>query len=217
MGKKTDNGDLKAKLDLRRHFLRKYHADGMARVVDCCQATGRIWGVLRNEVAITNYWGMDAIAKPGRLKLQSERYLAQAGWPENVVDIDTYGVPWKHWIAMLPNVVRPTTVFLTIGRIAIAGGSILSRQEEDAIGLRFPTLPVPQAFGKRISEVAVSYLLARCCDFATIAVDAVEAVSSGNARYIGVRLEPSEEKRPAEATTPAGPHKQAERSLARGR
>ena len=32
--------------------------------------------------------------------------------------------------------------------------------------------------------------LNRCCEYDILAVEAVEAVSSGNARYIGVRLEP---------------------------
>ncbi len=34
--KKTDNSFGRAKLDLRRHFLSKYHLDGKARVLDCC-------------------------------------------------------------------------------------------------------------------------------------------------------------------------------------
>lgn len=105
--KKTDNTNLPAKLDLRRRFLRKYHAEDPANVLDCCQGDGVIWKTLRREFTIAGYWGVDTKRKPGRLRLDSSRILAQAGWLQNVVDIDTYGSPWRHWLAMLPNVKRP--------------------------------------------------------------------------------------------------------------
>jgi len=54
---KTDNGHLIAKLDLRRHFLRKYHAGDPANLLDCCQGSGVIWSHLRREFPVASYWG----------------------------------------------------------------------------------------------------------------------------------------------------------------
>ena len=188
--KKTDNHNPAAKLELRRYFLRKYHADGSAQVLDCCQGGGLLWNRLRDEFATMSYWGLDVKPKKGRLKLDSARILAQPGWPQDVVDVDTYGSPWKHWAAMLPNVARPMTVFLTIGR----GGPNrirLGRAELDAMGLTLPTVrKMSGAITHNLAEIAVSYCLAMSCDYGIILMEAVEAVSGGNARYIGVRLEP---------------------------
>src|SRR6266576_3131176 len=112
---KTDNTSPAAKLELRRYFLRAYHATEPIHVLDCCQATGFLWRTLRKEFPLASYWGLDLKPKKGRLKLDSVRVLAQPGWPQNVVDVDTYGSPWKHWTALLPHVTKPLTVFLTIG------------------------------------------------------------------------------------------------------
>jgi hypothetical protein len=91
--KKTDNHNPKAKLLLRRHFLDKYHADGNADVLDCCQAGGLLWKEIRKTHQIARYWGVDLKPKKGRLKIDSVRILQQSGWPQNVIDIDTYGEP----------------------------------------------------------------------------------------------------------------------------
>ncbi|MEN3369967.1 MAG: hypothetical protein V7609_2110 [Verrucomicrobiota bacterium] len=107
MSKKTDNHNPDAKLTLRRHFLNRYHVpivaygDTSIRVLDCCQASGRLWGVLRREFAGVEYWGVDVRPKKGRLKIDSVRILDQPGVTQNVIDIDTYGSPFKHWMALL--------------------------------------------------------------------------------------------------------------------
>lgn len=111
MSIKTDNKDPAAKLELRRHFLRTYHARGPVHVLDCCQATGFLWRTLRAEFAVTSYWGLDLKPKKGRLQLDSVRVLQQRGWNQNVVDVDTYGSPWKHWAALLPNITQPKMHF----------------------------------------------------------------------------------------------------------
>ena len=55
---KTDNAHVRAKLDLRRHFLRTYHADGSANVLDCCQGSAVLWSTLRREFKLAGYWVM---------------------------------------------------------------------------------------------------------------------------------------------------------------
>jgi hypothetical protein len=197
MGKKTDNHDPRAKLDLRRYFLRKYHADDPPRVLDCCQGGGVLWGTLRQEFSLASYWGLDLKPKKGRLELDSIRVLAQPGWTENVIDIDTYGSPWKHWVALLPNVQLPATVFLTIATkdgSSFDGGD--SREVMNALNLPSQT---PKYLRDKIGNIhGTACALHVAGRYGIMLCDAVEAVSNGNARYIGVRLEKSQ----AGAVTP---------------
>lgn len=186
MAGKTDNHNPKVKLDLRRRFLHKYNAEPL-RVFDCCQGSAVMWTTLRKEFSVENYWGVDLKPKKGRLKIDSVRILSQ-GISENVIDVDTYGEPWKHWLALLPHVNQPTTVFLTIATIKIGGGGNISNESKKLLGIdKLPSLP--QSFCGKLSSIIPQFMLAKAKQFATI-VEAVEAVSTGNARYIGVRLEP---------------------------
>lgn len=189
-GVKTDNHNPAAKLALRRHFLGKYHGDGAASVLDCCQGGGLIWGVLRREFIVPNYWGIDLKPKKGRLKLDSVRVLQQPGWSQNIIDIDTYGSPWKHWLAMLPNIVRPTTVFLTLGQLQTGTVGSVGDAAIKAAGLTFPTLKLPQAFHVKLRDTFPSFALGQASLFGIMIIEALEAVSNGNARYFGLRLEP---------------------------
>lgn len=191
---KTDNGNLQAKLSLRRHFLRKYHGAGDARVLDCCQGSAVIWTRLRREFELESYWGLDLKPKPGRLKLDSVRVLSQPGWKENVIDVDTYGSPWKHWKALLPNVTRPLTVFLTIGQVMMGTDAVIL----EAMGLG--QLKIPPGISSKLHDIAVSYLLTMGCVGGIIPTEVKEAVSFGNARYLGVRLEPKKKSSATAAT-----------------
>lgn len=128
----VDNSNLETKLELRRHFLRKYHADG-SRVLDCCQGRGVIWRQLRSEFKIISYWGLDLKPRRGRLRADSRKLLAErSGLREDIIDVDTYGSPWTHWLNLLPGVKKPTTVFLTDTSVA---NSEISRTITDALGL----------------------------------------------------------------------------------
>lgn len=188
---KTDNHDVRAKLELRRYFLRTYHLDP-PDVLDCCQGGGVLWKQLRKEFEVRSYWGVDVKRKKGRLKLDSVRILQQPGWPQNVVDVDTYGSPWKHWMAMLPNVTQPITVFLTIGK-GRQQQTILDKICLKAVGITEelysrlpPTLRREYIFG----EMAISALLTSGCDNVIMREVSEIVGHSGYARYIGVRLEP---------------------------
>ena len=114
--KKTDNSHLETKLELRREMLRKYQGKGSLAVIDCCQGSGVIWSILREEFKLGSYWGLDTKKAPGRLQIDSARVLCQPGWRADVIDVDTYGAPWAHWEALLPNVTGAVTIFLTIGQ-----------------------------------------------------------------------------------------------------
>jgi hypothetical protein len=186
MAKKTDNHNPEAKLALRRYFLDKYHPDGSARVFDCCQGGAVMWTTLRRTHPVQSYWGVDVKPKKGRLKIDSIRVLQQ-GVKQDVIDVDTYGSPWKHWFALLQNLNEAKTVFLTIGSTMMKGAT--DSAVIASLGCVFKTLTLPESFYGKLDEIGVNYTLATGCRFAKI-VEAVESVSTGNARYIGVRLEP---------------------------
>jgi hypothetical protein len=185
--KKTDNHDPSAKLLLRRYLMRKYHGNGNARVLDCCMATGFIWREIRKGFPVAEYMGLDLKPKKGRLQIDSARYLEAGGWDHDVIDIDTYGAPWKHWSQVLRHAPGPVTVFLTIGFIRMGGGGALMTEAISAMGLQ--SLNVPKGILGALNKISVSYCLSECYAYGMIPVEAVEATSTGNARYIGVRLE----------------------------
>jgi hypothetical protein len=190
--KQIDNHDPRVKLDLRRYMLRRWHGPGEPiRVMDCCSGSGVLWTTLRKEFAIASYFPLDVKPKPGRLKIESERVLAQPGWKENVIDCDTYGSPWTLWAALLPNVKQPTTVFLTIGTTMFAGS--VDRSAYGMLGLgKLASLDCfPVSFGRKLSELATSYAIGDAARHGLNVADAVEAISDGSARYLGVRLTPA--------------------------
>ena len=186
----TDNAFFNAKLNLRRYFLRTYYGTGQFSVFDGCRGSGRIWETLRKEHPC-HYWGVDVKPSPGRMKINSARVLAQPGWDFDVIDIDTYGSPWKHWVALLPHVRKPIVVFLTIGQLRIGGGAV-DKEAVKAIGLdALPSLPgtIKTAVVQRIGLPAMlalarhhNLLLSDCREMTTASV---------TARYVGARLSPS--------------------------
>lgn len=194
MGSKTDNADPAAKLALRRYFLDKYHSEDPPHVLDCCQGGGLLWARLRAEYSIGSYWGVDIKPRKGRLRLDSVRILQQPGWPQNVVDVDTYGSPWKHWEALLPRISRPTTVFLTIGQKVTGTVGRMSKEAIGALGLKKLQRKLPAAFHVKLRFLALSYCLTRSYVYGITVTEAVEAVSTGNARYVGVRLDPGDRR-----------------------
>lgn len=183
---KTDNHDPRAKLNLRRRFLEKYHSSGDARVVDCCMGSGFIWGVLKKEFNLSSYVGLDLKPKKGRLKIDSARYLEAGGWKHNCIDIDTYGSPWKHWLAVLNFAEWPVTVFLTIGLIRIGGGGSMQKEALKIIGIPKKT---PVGIIGSLHDYACNCCLAEALKRFDI-VEAIEAESNGSARYIGIRIAP---------------------------
>jgi len=190
---RTDNYDLAAKVALRRYFLRRYHRATPPRVLDCCQGSGLIWGRLRREFRPSEYLGLDVKARRGRLKIDSTRFLSQPGWFHDVIDIDTYGSPWKLWAAMLPNVVRPVTVFLTIGfwRHQTVFGASVDDVSLKAMGCVFAQAKIPNTLRGSLQKIARQYCLAMAYKHDVQIIEAAEAISGGTAGYVGVRLEPA--------------------------
>jgi hypothetical protein len=184
---KTDNANLASKLELRRHMLRRHHADGDIRVFDCCQGSGVLWGKLRTEFPVTSYWGVDVKPKRGRLKIDSRRVVCQPGLRSNVIDIDTYGMPWDHWVGLLPTIAEPTTVFLTVGLVTMGGGSPLSKTIRQSLGIP-DGWPLSPAFTDELVHMSVQRFLAMTAGDWRV-TDAWESTPGRHARYVGVRVD----------------------------
>lgn len=190
---KTDNHDAGAKLALRRRFLETYHAGARFGVFDCCQGSGLLWKILRRDFPC-DYWGVDLKKAPGRLQVDSTRVLELQGQVADVIDVDAYGSPWGHYTALLPNVVRPATVFLTEGSVRMNGVAQASNDVLEAAGLAsFPTLRPPRPLAARaVAEDGCLRMIAAAWGRGLRVVEVVEALNpGGNARYFGVRLEPA--------------------------
>lgn len=196
----TDNAHLGAKLLLRRYYLDKYHKDQQPLVFDACQAEAVIWTRLRSEYSV-RYFGVDRKPKRGRIAIDSARLLETGPIVYDVIDIDTYGSPWRHWMNLLPNIRKPTTVFLTMGAVSVAGGTDFAALE--ALGLGKLMRKVPPSLRGKLTNLSVDYCLAMSYTFDLTPSDPREVVGPrGRARYFGVRLVPTSKAH--EASTDGG-------------
>lgn len=189
--KKTDNADPTSKLLLRRYFLDTYHGENRCAVFDACQAGGLLWGVLRREYPNVRYWGVDIQKKSGRLAVDSVRILSQDNLPFDVIDVDTYGSPWSHWLAMLPNIKRPTTVFLTLGHVG--GINDIGNDALKLMGVGDILPKIPTSLRWKLAAWADTRMLSAAMSYGLEIIEAIESTAGPNARYIGVRLSPTSE------------------------
>ncbi|HET7624393.1 MAG TPA: hypothetical protein VFM25_03940 [Verrucomicrobiae bacterium] len=185
---KTDNHNPAAKLELRRHFLRQLVRENEPiRVLDCFQGSGLLWNRLRSEFPVAAYWGVDVKPKKGRLKIDSARILEQPGWNQNVIDLDAYGSPWKHFQNLIATCNHSVAVFLTVGMVRIGGGNCGKAALEIA-GVRFEKLKLPSALGVKISENTLNHALAAAENRGFQIGEIFEAFPQKNARYIGLKM-----------------------------
>lgn len=178
-----DNVGINAKLDLRREYL-KNRTSGPLDVLDCCQGSKLIWGTLQKEFHLRTYFGVDVKKQRGRIKVDSSRILAQRGWHWNVIDVDTYGSPWNHFVSIVQNATLPVTVFLTIGKpnwAIMSGGNHTFFQFPDH---------TPQSLRGAIPfRLDVAFALDYAQKHGTVE-SASEAEHNGAARYLAVRYKP---------------------------
>lgn len=187
---KTDNANPASKLVLRRAFLRDLGTrKDPLRVFDACQGSGVLWSTLRREFRV-KYWGVDVKPAKGRLKLDSLRVLNSPGWKFDVIDVDTYGEPWRHWDAILRNGDGQVTVFLTLGSQNL---STLGHTALRAVGLG-PLIPMlPYGITHQLRNQVVDAMIAQAARHGWTIERYAESTRSvgpqGNgARYLGVRM-----------------------------
>jgi hypothetical protein len=185
----TDNTNVKAKSDFRAEFLDRYHPEGPVRIFEACQGTGLIWGKLREIYGDRLLlWGVDVKPAKGRLAIKSERILSLHGWEFDVIDVDTWGPPWKHWIALLGNLYDPCTVFLTLGAAGPAGGGS-NADHLAALGLKTP-FKIPEGLAAKVYARCTPYFLGMAERFGHRVIECVELEAAARCRYFGIRLEP---------------------------
>lgn len=185
---KTDNANLESKLALRREAMRRFHADGRPLVFDACCAGGVLWARLRQEFDVKY---LPADANPKRLAVRvndSRRILDLPDAVFDVIDLDTYGEPWAMLQAACRNLVRPATVFLTIGFRRMFGfGSGVSPLVIEALG-------VPEMTPRPIVSDLLDWGIERIIWHYTRPhriVWAAESTRSARARYRALRIEPA--------------------------
>lgn len=185
---KTDNTNLVDKLGLRRYFLDCYHKGQKIKVFDACQGEQVLWGILRKEYPC-RYWGVDVKNKKGRPRVNSERVLAEAGWDFDVIDVDTYGQPWRHWEGIIKNGTRDVTVFLTIGMVNVQGGS-LQKEARDAAFPAFASMPKPPlGLFVKFSGYVIVAMLYHAKEYGWRIVEATTIEEAKNVKYVGIRIE----------------------------
>lgn len=183
--KKTDNSNLSVKLDLRRYFIEKY---GAHSVLDCCQGDKYIWSVLLAEMQSPPiYLGVDIKPKKGRLSLDSSRILQISGWNYDIIDIDTYGSPWRHYTNVLINGDHDITVFLTIGMVKVVGGAV-SNEVKKLLGFDKLHKKIPSSIINKFPDEMIEHGIYQAKLYGFDVIEALQAPSSRNARYVGIRL-----------------------------
>jgi hypothetical protein len=179
---KTDNHNLPAKLALRRRMLADYHPAGGLSVCDCFSGGEVLWQTLRAEFHPREYLALDLKSKRARLKLDSLRYLQNQQWTHNVLDLDAYGSPWRHWFEILRRGL-PCLVFLTIGN------TMFRQQQTEALAALGITFTIPGGLHAPVSALCADHSLGKALTTFTIR-SALEALNpGGNARYLGLKLD----------------------------
>ncbi|HQQ01000.1 MAG TPA: hypothetical protein PLY86_21300 [bacterium] len=189
--KPIDNSRFDEKIELRSYFMAKYHADGKARVFDACQGEGRLWNRLRQIFPVAEYWGVDEKPKRGRISIDSRKVLANPRCDFDVIDVDTYGSPFKHYYLILRNLKKPTTIFLTFGARGLSGGccDFMLR----LLGIVFRGQDLQPMFRWKIAEHLTDEAICSTLRFGVRIVEGKQFITDlhrGRVRYIGLRLEP---------------------------
>ncbi len=179
--KKTDNAHIEDKLVLRKYFLNKYTHPSFS-VIDCCAGSGHIWNVLRSEYTC-KYWGMDVKSQNGRLRVKSERVLS-SGAIADVIDIDTYGSPWKHWFNVLPFIDQEVIIFLTIG------STHTGNQQKEALHhshLEFSTMKCPPTLSAKMRQYITDCCISKVREYGLF-INEGQRIKHSRVEYIGLYI-----------------------------
>lgn len=169
------------------------------RVIDCCAGSGVIWRTLMKEFEVERYLAIDKNPAKGRIATDSARVLLSRPLSWNVIDIDTYGSPMRHFKALEGGIESPTVVFLTYGRIPVGtDDSLLWRDVgwTDEFARRVPAMLRHRIIGRYGTSSAL-----RSASGAAIIIEAFGYRTPTGTEYVSVLMD----KAPAGAPTPVGP------------
>ena len=192
--RQIDNGYLASKLALRRHLLARWHKGRAVRVLNCCEGEDNVlWGWLRREVRVRAYLGLDLKKRRLGLRMDSARFLAEAAWRFDMIDIDTYGSPFAHLMALLDNFRVPAvTVAWTWGLARLTPGGErgnLDGATTRLLGLDSVAKVAPVSLLAQAKPLALGLWLTECRNRNILVHGLCEALPSRRARYLGARLE----------------------------
>jgi hypothetical protein len=192
---KTDNKNLDAKIQLRRRMLDEAKF-AEHRVLDLCAGEGVVWRTMRQHAKLDDYVPVDLAPRlPGTIvgDVKDERFLSAFDLSRfNIIDIDTYGEPWKPWSFLQDRLTANTAVFLTHGAVSTPGGSGVSNLVLERLGIPLAwNIPMK----RDLSEFAAPYMLhpGKC---AQVRIAKAWKISLQNVTYYGLICEPRKEKTP---------------------
>lgn len=181
----VDNQFFQIKLNLRLEYIRRY---GGVTAFDCCQGSMRLWSEILKEYPNIKYFGVDKKPKPGRHKVDSSRILEIENLSWDIVDIDTYGDPWKHYINLCKNTSCDVTVFLTNGK----GAGKLSNVSNTVCDLLHIPENTPQTLRLAAVDNNIDRVIHSCIRYGIIATDIIEVKPSDTVCYYAMRLKKQE-------------------------
>jgi hypothetical protein len=192
---KTDNKNLDAKILLRRRVLDEAKF-AEHRVLDLCAGEGSVWRAMRQHAKLDDYVPVDLEPRlPGTIvgNVKDERFLSAFDLSRfNIIDIDTYGEPWKPWAFLQEHLTAATAIFLTHGAVSTPGGAKVSNFVLERLGIP-PTWAIPMK--RDLSEFAAPYML-HPGKSARTRIAKGWKVSLHNVTYYGLICEPRKEKTP---------------------
>ena len=158
--------------------------------MDACQGAGKIWQRIRRRFPCT-YMGADTALRTVGVKVDSVR-LFDLPWEWDVIDVDTYGEPWRHWEAICRTCRQPVTVFLTVGIVRMFGWSPkASPYIHRALGCPDET---PPAIESQYMEDMHAWLLSYAAKlYGRTIEDCRRVVGNSRVSYYGCRLLPGKD------------------------
>jgi hypothetical protein len=105
----------------------------------------------------------------------------------DVIDVDTYRYPWKHWGQICKHASQGMTVFMTRGNCLVGGGQV-DKAILQALGLHF-SVQIPAPLLHALIDEALPAIFAQANNGKVRVVEAAEGSCGPHARYFGVRLE----------------------------
>jgi len=189
----SDSQQFKAKVDLRLKLLRQYAEAGhKLNVMDCCAGKRAIWKQIGQKVDLDSYMGFDIMASEvNNIICDSIRWLKDVGISGNVVDVDTYGLPWTHYRAIY-QAKWPESEILVFLTASLGCESGLTTGELEAIGIPDDWRGQLPTISWELRDAVVAACIHSCREGAVRVKSGSMVTLSGNSSrdyYMGLWLE----------------------------